>query len=184
MNSQFLEQNLKSLNFQRNILITLSLIMSVSLAVLSFFLFTKQERIIVTPAIIEKEFWVEGNRISASYLEQFGLFIGQLLLSNSAQSASSQRTAILRHTDPAYINILRKRLLEEEEMLKKQSAAYVFFAEKILVDPQSMQVNLTGERQTYAGGKQVSSNKESYRLTFGYVGSQLLLKSVSANGGE
>jgi conjugal transfer pilus assembly protein TraE len=180
MNSQFLEMNLKSLTFQRNLLLTFSLLLAIALIVISSFLFLKHERIIITPAVIEKEFWVEGNRISATYLEQFGVFLGQLLLNKSSQSSAAQRGVILRHTDPAYSGILRQRLLEEEEMLKKQNASYVFYPEKIDVKLDQMQVNLIGDRLTFAAGKQVSSSKESYVLKFGFVGSQLQLKNVSS----
>ena len=129
--------------------------------------------------MIEKEFWVEGNAVSATYLEQFGVFLGQLLLGKSAQSAPSQRSIILRHTDPSYAGIMRQKLLDEEEMLKKQNASYAFFPAEVRVDQGKMEVYLTGDRVAFAGGKQISLQKECYILSFVYSGSRLLLKGVS-----
>jgi conjugal transfer pilus assembly protein TraE len=184
MNNSFREKNLRSLIFQRNVFLAMALLLAISSMVTCLFLFVKNDRIIITPPMIEKEFWVEGNQVSATYLEQFGIFLGQLLFNKSSHSASSQRAVILRHTDTAYVGALRQKLVEEEEMLKKQNASYVFYPEKISVEPNALQVLLAGERITFAAGKQVSSKKESYVLTFGYAGSQLLLKSVSSVGGE
>lgn len=180
MNRSFLEKTTQYLRFQRNIFAALSLLLALSLVILTTFLFLKRERVIVTPPIIEKEFWIDSNKVSPTYLEQYGSFLGQLLLGKSSHSAPSQRTILLRHADPAFVDVLKQKLLEEEELLQKQSASYTFFPVSVHVNPETNQVLLEGDRIFYVSGNQVSSEREGYILSFNYSGSRLLLSGVTA----
>lgn len=178
MNSEFHIKNLKLLNFQRNIFITLTFLLAISQLVISFFLFWKSEKTIVVPAIIEKEFWIDSNGYSSSYLEQMGYFLAKLVLEKSPQSAQTQRNIILRHVDPSYISLLNNKLIEEEKMLTEQDASYVFYPHYVQVDPTGLKVLITGDRVLFMGGKAMSTIKESYILSFLGKGSRLLLKEI------
>lgn len=180
MNSDYLKRNLSTLTFQRNIFLSLTIILSLSLMVLSIFIFQKSERIIITPPTIDKEFWVETNQVSPTYMEQFALFLGQLMLTKSPQSAASQRTVVLRHVDPSFYGEINKKLSEEEKKLTKQQASYVFYPTDIRVDTQNFQVKLTGDRTFYIGGKSMSTSREIYKLSFLYAGGRMLLKEISS----
>lgn len=179
MNSDYLKKNLSTLTFQRNIFLSLTFILTIPLLVLSIFIFQKNDRIIISPPTIEKEFWVESNRISPTYLEQFALFLGQLILTKSPQSATPQRTVVLRHVDPSVYGEINKKLSEEEKKLIKQQASYVFYPIDIRVDTSNLQALLAGDRIFYVGGKSVSTSRENYKLSFVYSGGRLLLKEIS-----
>ncbi|MCH9626264.1 MAG: hypothetical protein S4CHLAM123_14600 [Chlamydiales bacterium] len=181
MNREFLEKSSQYLRFQRNIFAALSIFLSLSLILLLSFLFTKRERVIIAPPIVEKEFWVDRKHVSPTYLEQFGYFLGQLLLGKSSYSAPSQRTLLLRHTDPFFVGTLKNKLLEEEEMLKTQNASYTFFPVSVQVNATSNEVLLEGDRVFYVSGKQVSSEREGYILSFNFSGSRLLLAGISSS---
>ena len=180
MKRDFLEKSSEYLRFQRNIFAALAVLLSITLVLMSSFLFLKRERIIVTPPIIEKEFWVEGKKVSPTYLEQYGYFLGQLLLGKSSQSAPTQRNILLRHTDPSFSGTLRNKLVEEEETLKKQNASYTFFPVMVRVNPEKNEVLIEGDRVFFVSGKQVSSEREGYVLSFNYSGSRLLLTGISS----
>lgn len=179
MNSIFYERNLNNLLVQRNFLVGFSLLLAIGLILASSFSFLKKERIVVVPSVIEKEFWVESNMVSPTYLEQFGLFLGQLLLSKSSYSSDLHRTIICRHTEPNYLSILKKKLVEEEEILKKQNASYVFYLHNIFVNPDLLKVTLRGDRQFFIAGQQPSSESCCYTLHFTYKGARLLLSGIS-----
>lgn len=180
MNRVIFEKNLQSLEFQRNVFLGISILLAIGTIILSSFLFFKRERIIIVPPVIEKEFWVDSQSVSPTYLEQLGLFLGQLLLGKSSQSAASQRSILLRHVDPAYAGALKQRLIEEEEILTKQNASYVFYPVDIKVNPSEMSLTLIGDRQLFVNGKQISSAREDYTLQFSYLGSRLLLKGITS----
>jgi conjugal transfer pilus assembly protein TraE len=179
MERNFFERNLNNLTTQRNFLVGLSLFLIVGLILALSFLFLKEERIIIVPSVIEKEFWVESNSISASYLEQFGLFLGQLLLSKSAYSADIHRTVLARHTEPKYLGVLKKKLIEEEETLKKQNASYGFYLNNIFVNLDRLAVTLIGDRQFFIAGQQPTNENCAYTLYFSYKGGRLLLTGIA-----
>jgi conjugal transfer pilus assembly protein TraE len=180
MNHLFFEKNLNFLLFQRNLLVAISLLLGITLILLSSLLFFKSEKVIIVPRVIEKEFWVDSKTVSPTYLEQFGYFLGQLLLNKSSQSAASQRAILLRHADPSYVGMLKQRLMNEEETLQKQNASYVFYPIEVRANPEQLSLLLVGDRQLFVGGKQISSEREGYKLHFSYLGSRLLLKEISA----
>ena len=184
MSRLFLEKNIKFLLFQRNVFVALCFLLVSIVLILSIFLYFKHDRVVIVPPVIEKEFWVDAKHVSPTYVEQFGYFLGQLLLAKSSQSAASQRTVILRHTDPSYVGILRQRLIEEEEILKKQSTSYVFYPIEIRVNIEQMSLHLIGDRLVFIGGKEVSKDREGYILRFSYTGSRLLLKEISLDKKE
>ena len=149
MNKELFERNQQFLLFQRNIFCALSLILAVSLVVLLFFLFTKRERIVVVPPVVEQTFWVDGKNVSSTYLEQFGYFLSSLLLTKSPETAASQRTILLRHADAAFSGELKNKLIEEETKLKKQNASYVFHPMKIEAKPKEKKIKIYLARCTF-----------------------------------
>ena len=182
MKREYLEKSVQHLLYQRNAFLAMAVILCLTTFSMSLFLFSKRERFIVAPPVISQEFWVDSKGVSPTYIEQFGCFLGQLLLGKSALSAPSQREVLLRHTTPDYSGILRKRLIEEEEMLAKQSASYAFFPVQVKVNPESLEVTLLGDRVFFVLGDQVSITRESYSLRFTYDGHRMLLKEVTARG--
>lgn len=181
MKREFSEKSSEYLLFQRNIFAAISILLAVSLVLLSTFLFLKRERIIVVPPLVEKEFWIDGNNVSPTYFEQFGYFLGQLLLGKSSHSAPSQRNLLLRHTDPSFVGTLKQKLMEEEEMLHKQNASYTFFPISTHVNPEKKEVLIEGDRVLFVGGKQVSLEREGYILSFNFSGSRLLLSGITSS---
>jgi conjugal transfer pilus assembly protein TraE len=183
MKTVFKEKNLEHLLFQRNIFAALCVILALTVLLQSAFLFSKKERVVITPPFIEKSFWVDSSTISPTYLEQFGVFLGQNLLSKTSASSPGQRNLLLRHTSPAFSGILKQRLLDEEEVLKKQMTSYTFFTKSVDVDINKMSVILSGARSNYANGHSISNKDESYELSFIFSGGRLLLNGVKILGG-
>lgn len=179
MNNEIQKISHRSLLFQRNAFFALSGLLSISLVLSTTFLFWKSERIIIVPPMVEKEFWVEPRNVSPTYLEQFGYFLGELALTKSAQSAPIQRAIILRHTDPSFSTLLQKKLIEEEIRLEKEKASYVFFPVSVQTDIKAKEVRITGDRAIYVSGKAVSSDRETYVLSFNIQGSRLLLTGIT-----
>lgn len=180
MKKEFFETTVHYLRFQRNVFASLTFLLAASLILVSAFLFLKRERVVIVPPVIEKEFWVDADSISPTYLEQYGTFLGQLLLSKSAQSAPTQRSVLLRHTEPRFVEVLKQKLFEEEQLLQKQNAAYTFFPVTIHVDAKKKEVLIEGDRIFYVSGKQISCEREGYILGFHYTGSRLLLSGVTS----
>jgi len=178
MNEIVREYTLCALTVQRNISLAVVFLLLILSLVLSALLFTKSERVVVVPAIVEKEFWVEGSNISPTYLEQMGCFVGDLLLTRSPASSDMQLTILMRHTDQTFASILSQKLASELSKLKKDNTFYVFFRTGVIVEPGRNSVVLEGERTLILGNKVLSKTHEKYRLGFKNRNGQLFLVSI------
>jgi conjugal transfer pilus assembly protein TraE len=182
MNNIIRDNTVRGLTIQRNVFITLIMFLLVVNLLFGIVFFRKSERIVVIPAVLEKEFWIDGGKVSASYLEQMGSFVGDLLLTRSPASSDMQLGILLRQTAPEFALILSNRLESELTKLKKDNASYVFFKTKVIVDPQKLSVLLEGDRILFLKEQVLSTVHERYLLTFINFGGRLLLSSIERVG--
>jgi conjugal transfer pilus assembly protein TraE len=180
MKSSIFEENFIAMRKQRNFLLVICCLLIFPLILVSSFLFSRAHRIVIVPPIVEKEFWVEPNTVSATYLEQFGSFLGQLLLTKSSYTAETQKKILLKHVDPLYSHTLIERLDKEQELLARDQSSYVFYVTGIEVSSNTYRVLLMGNRIFSVSGKVLSEEKESYVLEFNYRGGRLLLSGLES----
>ena len=172
------ETNIQHLAFQRNASLGLAFLMGIALVVISLLLVTKSERVVVVPYGLEREAWVDGNKVSENYLERHGGIIANLLLNKTSSTAAKQRDFLLSMADPSFYGSLRKRLFEEEKRLKDQGVSYMFLPLDIEADTKHMTVSVAGHRTSYLGEKKLGSQREKYTLSFRFNGNTLLLTGV------
>ena len=142
-----------------------------------FMLFHKKDRIVLIPPISKHPMWIEDYAVSETYLEQMGMFVGGLLLSNSANSVKSKMDITLQYTHPSAYSTIRQYLIGEEEHLKKHQGSYCFHVQATQLDRNNHTILLLGERESYVGGKCVDRSKEAYRLSFEFNHGKYLLSS-------
>lgn len=178
MEMQVYKKGIEKIHYQRNVFAFFGSILLVSNLLLAAFLFVKRERVVVVPPVVEKEFWVEGNCLSPSYLEQFGMFLSQLLLNKSPDSVSLQNQILMRYVSPSYSPAFGRALeLEKSEMLN-QKLSYLFFPNKVQVIPKMKQVILEGERIVYLAEEEFMKEPMRYLLSFDFLNGKLLLREL------
>jgi len=69
-----------------------------------------REKVIVVPATIERPITVQGDQVSESYLEQWGLWVAHLILDVSYTSIEVTRNALLKYVHPASHGALSNKL--------------------------------------------------------------------------
>jgi len=172
------DTNIQHLAYQRNASIALSFILGVSLIIVSSLLIFKNERIVVVPYGFEKEVWTENGKVSSHYLEKQADIISQLLLNKTAISATRNKDFILTLTDPSFYGTLKRKLIQEEEIIKDQGVSFVFLPIETTPEAQSMKVSVVGDRVTYLGDKKVRTQREKYTFSFRFNGKALLLIGI------
>lgn len=162
---------------QRNMLFPIVVILGVSQVLLILLLFWKDDRTIFMPPVLDKPFSIHGSSYSASYYEQMGLFLCNLLLTKTAETAEQQHQLLFKYVDPELLGVFKRDLMDEVETLKKDNAGYVFYPTEIKVNLGNHSVLLKGERHTYVGTQRIDVSKESYRLMFVQRGHLLYLRN-------
>lgn len=134
-------------------------------------------RVIVMPPEISREFWVEKNRVSASYLEEMALFFSAFILEMSRESATYKRDVILRNTVSEGYGTLKAKLLEDERRLKKEHVVTSFQPNTVKVNDQRLTAEVTGDLARFVGEKRIAQSRDTYFFTFVYRQGRLLIKS-------
>jgi conjugal transfer pilus assembly protein TraE len=177
MKFQLRSDSLGDLRYQRFLLLVFTsflLITNLTQAVLSL---SQNERIVVVPPDLHQEYWVDKNRVSASYLEEMGLYFGHLLLDNSPSNMGFKREIILRQTVEHAYGPLKRQLMEDEARIKKESVVTSFQASAVKVDPNKMSVEITGDLLRYVGEKRISQSRDVYSFAMVYRYGRLLIES-------
>lgn len=175
-----LNTRLRDIVAQRNSLLTVCFSLMLIVFVQALYTLFKSEHIVIVPPETKQSFWVERNRVSASYIEEMALFFATLILDTSPASAAYQRDVLLRYAVPESYGQLRAMLLEDEGRSKKEQLSTSFKPASIQVNPKSLTAELTGDLISYVGQKHLSQVRETYRFVFTYKQGRLLIQSFEA----
>ncbi len=127
---------------------------------------TVTEKVIVLPPALHKEVWIKGNAVSEGYLEEWALYVSNLLLNVSKHTIGYQSQLALRHVSPEFSGKLQIQFKKDAENLTKNNATTHFLPKEIIVDSAQLTARITGLFTTYVGKEQVSSHEQTYELVF------------------
>jgi conjugal transfer pilus assembly protein TraE len=145
----------------------------------SLWLFCRHERVIITPPQLTQGFWVEGNRFSPQYLEEMALHYAHFLLDVTEKTVLYQGDIILRYVVPEAYGAFKAKLLADEKRLRRNHLSTRFAPSDVMVSPEEMKVEITGNLMSYVGDKRISKVRETYRFQFQSQSGRLLIKSFT-----
>lgn len=135
-------------------------------------------RTIVLPPSIEKSFWVEKDKVSASYLEQMAGYIAYLALQSSPATVDYQNKQLLEYVAPASYGQIKQEMEYFSGRLKKGSISQVFVPKSYEVDAPRKSVIVQGSMSTYVNEKPIGQKNLSVAVTFEVVHGKLYVKSL------
>lgn len=169
--------------------VTTNLLLAVGLATAD-----RTHREIVVPPEINKTFWIEDQKASASYLEQMGLFMLMNALNVTPLSADYQMKQILKYTTPAYYGTLEKHLTAQAKRLVRDNVSTTISVTGIKVDENRQAVLFDAVLNTALADKRVSQEAKKYEVLFTMNNGRIYLNElreldekgmpVSADGGS
>ena len=179
MNADFLRHDIIKFICQRNSLVVLVSLLSLSNVLLVTLVCCKKEKVILIPPQLENPFWVKGEEVSAEYLEDMGHFMAMLLLDISPSSFPFKHKALLKHTAPESYGALKAQLFKDEERYISLQLSTHFKPSQITVNPKKLEAIVTGNLSSFIGEKRVRETTETLTFKFTYRGGAFLLESVS-----
>lgn len=153
-----------------------SLVLNVLLVGFMFFM-VGRERIVIVPPEIQKSFWVTSGRVSPEYLSEMVLFLTSLSFNMTPSNAAMQHSVLLRYVDPSYYEILKVKLIEVEDQIKKEHITTSFYPNDIKVDTNKLIAEVSGDLQYTVGDTQLAPTHVSYQIKFSYKQGQLKITS-------
>jgi len=162
-------RNWKSALAENFFLRSVTLLLGISLVITTLMLSVKNERILLVPPQMTKEFWIERDRVSPEYVEQMGVFIATLVGNLSPANAEFNVNMLVKHyLDPGSKNPEAMReLLGQAAYIKKNNITQAFFPSSIsIVDSANMKVRVEGSNIINIGTARISGEKVSYLIKF------------------
>jgi conjugal transfer pilus assembly protein TraE len=178
MKDSYFNNRLEKALYQRNILLPITILLSVALLVSIIFLSIKKERIVIVPANITKDFWIDSNTISPTYLDQMGQYFASILLTKSSSTSLESIEKILPHIHPSNVTKIRQALIMEYKQMQKGNISYVFYPEQSFLNMKDLTVSIEGEFVEIVSNKIVSKKKTKFALSFIFSGGKLMLTNL------
>lgn len=186
MKSIIQKSHITKLIEQRNGYLVLSsglLFLCILLCSLVFYT-SSHERTVIVPPTIERSFWVTNQAVSSEYLSEMSLFFANLRLNLTPANADSQRTILLRYTDPSFYGFLNNVLVAERDRITQQHVNTAFYPSDVQVDAKSLTALITGDLYSGVGTTQLAPQRVVYEMKFTYHQGRLLVsrfKEVKSN---
>lgn len=182
MNRATLDSKNHKVVTQRNIFLFFSVALSFAIMLLAILLFVKKERIIIVPTV-GASLWVEESKVSDTYLEKFGSYIADQLLTRTPSDVDRKNKTILEYIHPSFYHDAKKQLQQDRESIVKSNQSLLFRPSKSYIDPLRSVYVVEGELIVFVGktGEKPSCAQiEQKRFTFEFncQAGKLLLKSL------
>lgn len=168
---------------QRNIFLLFSVILSIAIVLLSCLLFLKKERIVVIPTV-GPSMWIEEEKVSDVYLERFGAYIADLLLTRTPADVDQKNKTLLEYVHPTYYQEAKKQLHQDKESIINENQSLLFRpSSRGSIDPLKQTYVVEGELLAFVGKSgetPTCAQAETKRFTFTFesLAGKLLLKSL------
>lgn len=182
MDRKSLQTNLQKVLAQRNIFLFFAAVLSIAVVVLSCLLIIKKERIVIIPTV-GPSMWIEEEKTSDSYLDKFGSYLADLLLTRTPSDVDKKNHLLLEHVHPSFYHEAKKQLDQEKENISRFSQSLLFRPARSFIDPVKQTYTIEGELLIFVGkkGEQPSCAQiEQKKFVFGFQcqRGKLFLKSL------
>lgn len=143
-----------------------------------------QEKTIITPPVIEKAFWVHGNKVSPEYLEMMATYFAGLALTYTKDNIEGQTALFLRFTDPEAHGVLSAQLSAEAEKIRRNNLSSVFYPVQVRVRDQDQRVAVTGDLVTMVGEQITGRRRATFALHMSYRNGRLYVAEFRESDNE
>ena len=147
------------------------------LLILMLFYAFIHERVVLTPPVIEKRFWVSRDTVSDEYLAEMTHFFMGLRFNLTPGNVVRQRDLLLRYTDPAVYTALKTQLVTDGDHLINEHLTLSFYPVDMKVNTTSLTVNITGDVVAMAGNTPLPASRVTYQVHYTYHDGRLLVSS-------
>jgi len=127
-----------------------------------------EQKVIITPPIIAKEFEAIGNKLSKSYFEQTGKYITECLFNVSPQNINKSFDLVMPFftTNPKNVKIIKDFLIKQADQIKTDDIYQSFYTMKVLVNYKTNTFTVEGILRKMTGNTFIENKKRSIDYTF------------------
>lgn len=178
MKTSILATNFNQVLAQRNLFFTLtvvSLLLNILLGGISYYCIGR-ERIVVSPPVVNTQFWVSSDTVSDSYLEQMsGFFVG-LVLNVSPNNFVARSQPLLQHVDSGSYAVMKAQLIAQHAEIERRAMSTNFHPISYKIDREKLLVEVKGELRIMIGGASMELKSTTYQIQYVQRQGRLFIK--------
>jgi type IV conjugative transfer system protein TraE len=178
MKFSFAQKRILNFEYQRNLLLGLTAALLIIILIQSLCLLFRDEKTIILPPEVRREFWAAGNRFSPEYLEEQAVYMIHLALDINQANCPYNTEILMRYADAETCSYLREKFEKTIKKLKTNDASTRFDVKEALVFPEKSVVNVKGTLNRFVGSRQINSLQETYEVGFKTFRGRLFLKDI------
>ena len=135
--------------------------------ILNATVFKSNDRVVIVPPQVTKQFWIESKRAAPEYLEQMGMFFAMLGGNLSPENAEYNVSLLIHHIGGSSGTSDAKADLAAQALyIKKNNITQSFYPAAVNVDPEFNSVTIKGEVIRNIGTTRISREKMILRIKF------------------
>lgn len=139
------------------------------------------QKIIITPPVINKEFWIAGNTVSKSYIEQVIYFVADRVLTVSPSNVDQSLQMIMPFIthEKKFIRKIKTLLDEFAGKIKRDDIEQTFYPLKFYIDKKkSNRVILEGILKKEISGIDAPDKDINFIIEFDVINGRLLIELI------
>jgi len=141
----------------------------------------KKERIILVPPKLEKEVWVEKDKISPEYMEQMAIFFATLAGNISPSNAEYSAKILKEYISPERYPDFESEIVSQALYIKKNNIQQSFYPSEVKVEEDSNKVTVNGTVVRFIGQTKVSNEKMAYIIRFSHNNYKVMIDEFYAD---
>jgi len=159
---------------------SLCLLLALGLILNATFL-KKNERVIISPPEIKREFWVESNRASQEYIEQMGVFFAILGGNLSPSNAGYNVKFLSNFIPPDVYSDVKSELAAQAHYITKNNITQAFFPVSVKVLDGDGRVFVEGDVIRNIGTTRVSKEKMVFNIKLRIKNFKVMVEELSVD---
>jgi len=161
-------------------LITTLLAGAVFVLTVTILLLYSKKTVVVLPPKVEKEFWISGNSLSTSYLEQIAYYIADRVLSVSPQNVDQSLDMIkpFFSTDPDDVRGLEDTFTKVSGTVRENDYYQVFYPTRFYVNRKKMKLVVEGILRKMSGGQYLGEERKVVEISFFVRNGRFFIKAL------
>jgi conjugal transfer pilus assembly protein TraE len=124
-----------------------------------------QKVVFMPPKVINQEFWVTGNEVSKSYLNEMALFTVFNLMNVTKETAKNNIDNLLVLVSPDFYYEVKSNLMDQMNYITDNAISRVFFPSVVNVDQKGL-IKVTGVMKDIISDKIMRSEQAVVRIEY------------------
>ncbi|MDD3476969.1 MAG: TraE/TraK family type IV conjugative transfer system protein [Sulfurimonas sp.] len=124
-----------------------------------------QKVVFMPPKVVNQEFWVTGNEVSKSYLNEMAQFTVFNLMNVTKETAKHNIDNLLVLVSPDYYYEVKANLIEQMNYITDNAISRVFFPSVVNVDQKGL-IKVTGVMKDIISDKIMKSEQAVVRIEY------------------